>query len=56
MRWRAFLEDRQLDAAMAGIDSMGLIMMTMVVLAVVVIISLLELEHLLAAPSKPEHP
>ncbi|MNI92363.1 hypothetical protein D3C73_1501440 [compost metagenome] len=49
-------KDRQFDAAMTGIDAMGFIMVTVIMLAVVVVISLLELEHLLATPGTPEHP
>uniref|UniRef100_A0A1I8AEX9 Copper transporter n=1 Tax=Steinernema glaseri TaxID=37863 RepID=A0A1I8AEX9_9BILA len=56
MGWHAFFEYRQLNTAMAGIDSVGFIMMAMTMLAVMVIITLLELEHLLTAPGTPQHP
>ncbi len=56
VRRHTLFKDRQFDTAMAGVNSMSLIMMTMVMLAVVVIITLLELEHLLAAPGTPQHP
>lgn len=41
---------------MAGIDSLGFIMMTMVMLALVVIITLLGVEHLLTAPGTQQPP
>ena len=56
VRWHTYFKNRQLDAPMAGIDTMSLIVLTMVMLGVVVIITLLELEHLLAAPGTPQHP
>ncbi|MNP72656.1 hypothetical protein D3C76_1692560 [compost metagenome] len=41
---------------MAGIDFVGFILMAMPILVVMVIIILLELEHLLTAPGTPQHP
>jgi hypothetical protein len=56
MRWHALFEYRPLETLMAGIDSLGFIMMTMVMLALVVIITLLGVEHLLTAPGTQQPP
>jgi hypothetical protein len=60
--WRdPFLEDRQLNPTMAGIDAPGLIMVMLIVLVMVavimvMIIALLEAPHLFTTPSSPQHP
>ena len=52
LRGYTSFKERQFDLAMAGVNPLSHIMMAMVMLSVVVILTLLELELLLATPSR----